>query len=239
MISGTTNVEDTQIRGANVDHNFGGYGEVVTGDEYHTLIRAKNVASELGGGATITACICSMYVQPTGINGADEIFAYRIFKPWVEGPHVSPTTNEPGATWNDWDNDDWEWATAGCQNADDGGSDNSGDGTDADRKSTAESSQNVTTENTWYGWNVSTELAQGWYDGTINEEGIILLGDNAFQLYYSTEYTDDPSLCPFWTFTYTVEEEEEKKNRRRRIIIGERDETTFNARIYSHPSWLW
>lgn len=231
VIEGTTNVEDTKLDQFQSDNNAGGYATTVVrfseGYGFRTLIRVKNVASELGAGATITACVCSVLCQVNTEDG--DVSAYRVFKPWVEGTQ-SAGSDPPGATWNDWDNDDWEWTTAGCGSADDEGEDNSGDGTGADRKATAEDTENVTTAATWYAWNISTDLAQGWYDGTIEEEGIVLIspseGNNKF---YTTEYTTDPSLCPFWTFTYTTEEPPAEGNPRRnreqrKMLRGEVDE---------------
>jgi len=214
-ISGTTNVEDALIYQEASDVNEGSrvYLETFTsaGSYHKTFIRVKNIASELGAGATDITAVCSLYCFANYVD--DKIYAYRVFKPWIEGTGVWThcTGTNGGVTWDDWNCLDLEWGTAGCANASDAGSDNSGDGTDYDRKATAESYADVTTINTWYSWNISTELATGWYDGTIGERGIILVGsivtgDNRF---YSTEYTDDPTKCPFWTFTYTVEEEEE------------------------------
>lgn len=232
-IDGTTNVEDTQLRSSAPTGSYGGevYVNVYT-TTFHGLIRVKNVDSELGVGATITACACSVYAYIHYFNG--DVSAYRVFKPWVEGTEVV-TSDPPGATWDDWSNDDWEWATAGCNNADDGGSDNSGDGTGADRKATAEDTESCT-EAAWYGWDISTDLAQGWYDGTINEEGIILIGDGDYGgVLYSTESAEAEK--PFWTFTYTTDGEEPAGNPRRnreqrRRLKGETDEEMdFYARL--------
>ena len=201
VITGTTNTEDAPIAsGGNADLNYGGqsYGAIYF-NQIRILLRVKNVATELGENATITSAVCSLYCFSNSTDG--DIAAYRVFKPWVEGTQEGGS-DEPGATWNDWDNDDWEWGTAGCESADDGGSDNSGDGTGADRKATAEDTETVTTINTWYAWSVANALAQGWYDGTIEEEGIILIGiDDVYNSFRLSEH----ATAPFWTFTYTVD----------------------------------
>lgn len=227
-IEGTTNVEDATIRDNATDKNFGGNTPIqvlkyTTPINYNGLIRVKNVASELGENATITACVCSLYCSTKG-DCADEA-AYRVFKPWVEGNlnNVNPGEGE-GCTWEDWSADANEWATAGCGNADDGGSDNSGDGTGADRKATAEDTENINTASIWYAYDISTTLAQGWYDGTINEEGIILIcndADNSYGYFYNTEYTTS-AYRPYWVFTYTTDGAVEANRRAKMIkIIGE------------------
>ncbi len=206
-ISGTTNVEDAAMRtSASADKNYGGadplYLYIGT---YNFAIRALNVASELDAAATITACDLHLYCTTNNIDGNNS--AYRIFKPWNEGtlegtdPSNAPT-GEGVITWNDWSNDDEEWTTAGCNSADDGGSDNSGDGTGADRKATAEDQVNVTTAATWYEWDISTTLAQGWYDETINEEGVLLIPEGSAQNVFPT--TEGASNQPYWVFTYTT-----------------------------------
>ena len=213
-ISGTTNVEDTYFAKDMPNYGYGGSTDLTVnlgGGVFvdHTLIRVKNVASELGAGATNITAVCSLYCR---LNYDDDnISAYRVFKPWVEGTLYAdncPGTNS-GVTWNDWNCTDLEWGTSGCANASDAGDDNSGDGTDYDRKATAESNVNVTTANTWYSWAISTELATGWYNGTIEENGIILIGNSGddANIFYSTESGTNP---PFFVFTYTVGEADRK-----------------------------
>lgn len=204
-IDGTTNVEDTYLDSAAPENNFGGGWEIRTSSIHNSLIRVKNVASELGVGATITAAVCNLYCSSHYTDG--DLSAYSVFKPWGEGAlfgsdPADAAEGEGVATWNDWSNDDEEWTTAGCENADDGGSDNSGDGTGADRKATAEDVETVIDEDVWYAWNISAALAQAWYDETKNEEGIALIHDGTSRNYFhSTEY---PSDQPYWVFTFTV-----------------------------------
>lgn len=208
-IDGTTNVEDARIASVAANYNYGSNNYlVIQSTSDYVLIRVKNLSALLPVNATISSCVCSLYCQNNNTDG--NVSAYRVFKPWGEGTNIWETCNTSGASWNDWVCIDFEWGTAGCNNASDAGSDNSGDGTDYDRKATAEVTVNVTTVNTWYGWSISTALAQGWYDGTINEEGIILISDGAANnTFYSTEYTTDATKCPVWTITYTVAAEED------------------------------
>jgi len=208
-ISGTTNVEDCKLSSGLPNANYGGSEEIKVEEEFNImLIRVKNVASELGVGATITDCVCSLYVKSGGLLGTPLVSAWRVFKPWVEGTQDG-TTNPPGATWNDWDNDDYEWTTAGAQCANDDGVDNSSDdgacdaSTRRDRKATAESQVECATDATWYGWDISNELAQGWYDGSIEEEGILLWIEENF-LVAQFHSTENASNQPHFTFTYTT-----------------------------------
>jgi len=202
-ITGTTNIEDATIKsGVDADKNYGDMSndDLTISAQQFIVIRVKNVASELGENATISACVCSVYCI-TEVAGNKTIRAYRVFKPWVEGTQ-NGGTNEPGATWNDWDNDDWEWTTGGCGSADDGGSDNSGDGTGADRKATQESSQGVNSTG-WFVWTISADLAQDWYDGSANENGILLYtSSGGTSLWRGSE--NSIGLQPHWTFTYTI-----------------------------------
>lgn len=218
VIDGTTNVEDACIISTANLINYGSAVYLGVRGTYRSLIRVKNVATELGVGATITGCVDSMYCYFQTVDG--DIGAYRVLKPWEEGNlnNVDPEEGE-GCTWDDWYADSKEWAIAGCDSANDQGVDNSGDGDEPDRKATAEDTENVTTVNTWYAWSISTTLAQGWYDGTINEEGIILIWDGASKNnFYSTE---NDSNQPFWTFTYTTGEPPEvAPTRRRRPVTG-------------------
>jgi len=212
-IEGTTNVEDNYIWTTSPDKNYGS-GPVLflyQSSPSNVLIRVKNVSTELGAGATISACVCSLYCEVNATDGTGA--AYRIFKPWEEGTQYNATCESPGCSWNDWACTDNEWTTEGCLCARDGGVDNSYDGgvcnqdVRADRKATAEDTENVTTVNTWYAWSVSAALAQDWYDGTANENGIIIVdvGSGSNNSFTSTE---GASNQPFWVFTYTAEEPE-------------------------------
>jgi len=227
-IDGTTNVEDAWI-GADVDadRNYGGDWRLWTvyGVDLF-LVRVKNLATLLPVNALITACVCSLYCSINEDNAA--ISAYRVFKPWIEGDQTGQTCTGTNVTWNNWQCSSSAWGTAGVGCANDDGVDNSQNGTcDAtgrDRKATAEDTENVTAVG-WYAWNISTDLAQGWYDGTVGERGIVFINDEGVgnNLFYSTEYTTDSSLCPFWTFTYTVEEE---------VVMRVKDDWRFRTSFF-------
>ena len=207
-IDGTTNVEDARVDLFGPNYNFGGSDELyVKLDDDKSVIRCKNVASELGGEVTdITDC--TLYMYCFGGAGFPLVGAYRIFKPWVEGNEDGVDDDDGDVTWNDWASDANEWGTEGCLCANDGGVDNNVDddacvATRADRKATAEDTdQTVTTS--WNEWTMTDALAEGWYAGTINEEGVLLeyvSGTNALVGWRSTEYASEQ---PYWVFTYTT-----------------------------------
>jgi len=217
-IEGTTNLDDAMIRSGAADNNYGDMGNddfTIQAATYFALIRVKNVASELGENATISACICSIYCSSEQL-GAKWLRTYRVFKPWVEGDENGVDNDDGDVTWNDWASDEYEWTTAGCGSADDGGSDNSGDGTGADRKATQESAQSVNATG-WFGFTISAELAQDWYDGSANENGILLWTDsNGSSQWRGTEAVTNQ---PFFVFTYTTEGATAASPRRRMIPI--------------------
>ncbi len=203
-----TDVEDAMIRSNNTGANFGARTEFSMFDNgsfyYRGLIRVQNVSDSIGAGATITAVICSLY---NFAGSGCTVYAYRVFKPWIEGilDGGSPVGNGKGTTWDDWSANNKEWATAGCDSTDDSGSDNSGDGDEADRQATEIDSVDVDTEGAWFVFTIPTALGQGWYDGTIEEEGILLkviaaCGGIGF---YSIDSGTNP---PRWVFTYTTAE---------------------------------
>ena len=187
--------------------SFGKRNELRLSATSTSLIRAIGLSTLIPANATFTDAICSLKVIANTFDGVIE--AKSVFKPWLEGDYDFEECIDDAVTWEDWDCDPSEWTTAGCACEDDDGVDNSttdpatceADGTNADRKATAESSQNVTAVGVWHGFDISNALAQSWYDGSKNEEGLALVrlgGDNQF---YSSE--DDAGHDPFFVFTLT------------------------------------
>lgn len=212
-ITEAANIEDTYLESDAPDYNFGSRNElqiaVWVSEHWYSLIRVQNLATLLPAYAHITICACSLYCYDNQVDGT--ISAYEVFKTrWIEGTQNAAICADSGASWNDWNCTALEWAVAGCGAAYDTGHDNSGDGVNSDRKATAEGSMNVTTVDTWYGFTVSNALAQGWYDGTIAENGVILIDPTGYNGFRSTEHAD-PALRPFWTITYTIVIPPEKK----------------------------
>lgn len=220
-IDGATNTDDTYLHNGNPDKSYGAGSNINLQGGWVGLLRVRNVDTELGVGATISACVCSVYCSFYQEEIATSM--YSVFKPWNEGAvdNVDPDDAAEGegvATWNDWSNDDEEWTTAGCGSADDEGEDNSGDGTGADRKATAEDTETVNADDTWFAWDISSALAQAWYDGTKNEEGVLMVSANSS---YNGFRTNESGLGnpPIWVFTYTTNGEEAVPSPRRRKLL--------------------
>jgi len=234
-ISGTTNTDDAQILynrpwglgtydpAVGFNNNYGatttGYITTLGAAEsdttfYRFFIRPKNLSSLLPANANVTACVCSLYCSTNSIDG--NVSAYRVLKPWVEGDENGTDNDDGDITYADWASDASEWGTFGCMNAADS-VDNSGDGTRPDRWTTAMSTVNVTTVNTWYSWTVDTATVNGWYHGTMTENGIVFIAAaGANNRFYCSEYTTDTTLIPRFFITYTVSAP--TNNRRNNLI---------------------
>lgn len=212
QIKGTDNVDDAKLAAvAGSNRNYGVTTTLAVNTTINYMVnRVKNLSSLLPANATISSCICSLYCVTNSID--DTIYTDRVFKPWVEGDEDGTDNDDGDVTYNDWTSDANEWGTEGCLCADDNGVDNNADDGDceaalADRKTTPESKTFVSTVDTWYGFSVSSALAQAWYNGTATENGVILIGNhltNGSNTFASSEYTTDTSKVPFWTITYTI-----------------------------------
>lgn len=208
-IEGTANIEDGIIQSNSVDNDWTGLTTIRIFDNgsifLNSLLRVKNVASEVGAGATITSASFSLWCETN--NTSAVVSAYSVFKPWVEGTGTGGSCTN-GCSWNDWDCTLNEWTTSGCGCAGDDGSDNSQDGgtcnsSGRDRKSTAESSTNINAAATQFDWDISVALAQAWYDGTKNEEGVVLVSATGDNIMSSVESVTAANR-PFFTFVFTT-----------------------------------
>jgi len=203
------NVFDTYIWEGNAEFAYTGttplFNRIQASSDIRTLMSVQGVAAALGAGATISSAICSLNVSGSG-GGDDELKAYRVFKNWNSDglQDASSCVGQEYAvpTWVDWSCQANEWTTVGCDNADDGGSDNSGDGTGADRKATEDATIDVGSTG-WKTWTIPTALAQGWYDEDFNENGHIFISQNTgLTQIVSTDGT--AADRPRYIFTYTV-----------------------------------
>lgn len=214
--SGITDIDDAAMKSVSPDDDFSICLQITVDNTKYMVIRVNGVAAGLGAGATIDSAVCSLYVD-FELGAAITVSAYRIFKPWFEGGNPCDTDPtgfgcEEGCSWNDWGIDDCEWTTAGASCADDDGSDNNADGGTCvtarrDRKATAEDAVVIPDGGAAqsYGWHISTTLAQGWYDGTINEEGIILIGSNTNDVLFNASEKPCVNCDPRFFFWYTTE----------------------------------
>lgn len=245
-IEGTTNVEDAMICSGSPDNNYGDMGNsnLTISTSHQILIRVLNVASELGAGATISACVCSMYCV-SEVLGAKATYTHRILKPWVEGDENGVDNDDGDVTWNDWASDEYEWTLSGLDCNNDDGVDNSADNgvcdgpSKRDRKSTSES-YNAINSTGWFGWTITAALAQAWYDGTANENGILIKSASSGNSTWRG--TEAVSNQPFFVFTYTTGEPPEEKGNprlhRKKRMGGIDEENTHLARL-THPDRLW
>lgn len=117
--------------------------------------------SSIPSTATVSSGVMRLYSNNN--PGSGTISAWRVFKAWTE----------TGVTHNDWVNPNSEWATVGCGNASDSGSDNSGDGTDFDRKSTAEAAVAMGSSTGDHDWTITTAV-QEWVDGGWANNGLLV-----------------------------------------------------------------
>lgn len=194
-----------------------GFSNTDTGS---ALIRLTDVANLVGADMQIDACTLWVYAYAAAASG--DLSAYSVFKPWDEGSgNGTAADTTDGACFRYWDlasgSGDQGWGTDGCYNADDGGSDNSSDGSGVDRKATAENTQTVSAAG-WVGLDLTT-LAGTWYDGTKNEEGVVLqMSDQDDIAVRSSETT-----VPYWPIFQLLTSSTvaaETPSRRRRVLIG-------------------
>ena len=204
-ISGTTNTEDAVLNANNPDDNYGGTTGMGLRINDRFIFRVNGLAGLIGSGQQIDACSLYFYQYAAdGLGAEDSLYAWRVFKPWVEG--VSDAANAlTGVTYLDWECDDYEWGSSGCNSASDVGDDNSTDGGGYDRAATPVGKAALTASS---GWKVISlgNLGQGWYDGTIDENGFAIgatFSSGEYIYIYSSEYTTNPDLIPYVKVWYS------------------------------------
>ncbi len=223
-LDNSDDIDDAYIAPGGANDNFGTAANLRLADGvWDFVIRASNVNDSIGPGATISAAICSLYlytVEPI----ARTISHYGMFKVnWVE---VDTGSSEGGVTYNDFESPDLEWATEGVLCDNDLGSFNDEDNdactaARADRRATAEGSQESVTDPGWMGFDF-TSWAKTAYDA-----------DKAMSLFLTTIgegfsdglwFRSRESLPdrPFFTFVYTTAGTE---------TFGETGETETNSLI--------
>jgi len=215
-INSQSEVEDAIILSGTAQNlNFGGRTELSVGELLgiagvgRSLIRFKNISDRVGADQVIDSAIMSLYCySEDGVTDVN-IGAYRVFKNWTEGDEDGVNDDDGDATWNDWRSDDLEWGIAGCNQTNDAGVENSGDGTGDDKTATAEDSQfMVACTGGWYDWNL-TIATRNWYNESWSEYGLILISDNEATAnigknFHSSEYAVDTSLRPYLNITYSL-----------------------------------
>lgn len=158
-----TGTTDTQLYKSGADTNYGTTTTLKVCNQFGSGVFSSLIkfdVSSIPATATITSATLTLTMDSTNFHGGTWGF-YRCFKPWVEST----------ATWNDWDGPNSEWGTAGCDNTNDSGVDNSGDGTGDDRTATAfdTSSANTSTIDIDFATPV-----QNWVDGSWDNNGVAI-----------------------------------------------------------------
>ncbi len=196
-----TGTKDIYIYEDSANTNYGTSGVInvksVTGT-YERKGFVKFDVSSISSSATVSSATLYLYIENN--HDCNETFSvFRAFKTWTE----------TGATFNDWVSPDSEWGTAGAKNASDSGSDNSGDGADYDRKSTAEDTFVYGSYDgpEWTDYDVTTAV-QNWVDGGWTNNGLVVNCTDSSgcdtPTFTSSEDTGDTTKRPKLEVVYTV-----------------------------------
>jgi hypothetical protein len=201
--SGT--VEDAMIASPTVNNNYGGRANFTVGNAGATyqyrrsLIRFKDIASNIGTGQSITSATMYLYCENEFSTIDYTVSAYRVLLNWVEGS--SNDAIETGACcWDYAQYTGLPWNTAGCEANDDV----TGEDSTKDRRSTAEDGTAITGTGTWFTWDL-TEAVKNWYSGDWSEYGVVLINSgegisNSRKVFTSSEGTD--GRRPYLEVTY-------------------------------------
>lgn len=193
-IAGTTNVEDSYLRPSVPNANYSNY----TGGSHGMyvfvnganigkgIVRFKNIATIL----PVNAYITNAYIKFTMFQffRIGTLRAARVYQPWVEGNSNGGTTS--GVSFNHFDISGAKLFTiAGCNSSADPpvGQDNLAGtvGTHYDRAATESGAIQITATGV-YNMNLNTALVQGWRDGSMANNGVLLYTtDGDFTLYQS------------------------------------------------------
>jgi hypothetical protein len=210
-IVGTTDMEDAVLdSGSAANYNYGGSTsrQMPINDCY--IFRTVGLADLIGTGQQIDACTLLIHqYSSNNTDTYDSARVYRVFKPWVEGTLTGSDPGEGGGvTWNDWAADANEWGVAGAQSASDAGDDNNTDAGGYDRTATPMSANRVGIgySGVFIPFVIETALAQSWYDGTNDENGVIMRNNftaGEIVYIYLSEETTNPTLRPYFKVWYS------------------------------------
>lgn len=113
-----------------VNNNYGADALLRVTQTRRTLFElSAGWVDSVGVGQTIDSIVCSLkVVSPGGLD--DTLRAYPVWKAgcWVEGAGTFSVPTTTGMSWADWNGPDYEWGTAGCDQATDAQADNCTDG---------------------------------------------------------------------------------------------------------------
>jgi hypothetical protein len=143
--------------------------------------------------ATIDSATFSLYQIGTGTLAT--VNAYRVLREWVAGTKDGMAHDAGESAWVH--AGATNWGTWGCDN------------TTTDREATAVASLTPAgTANIWLNWIFSATAVKEWVDGTLTNNGFILISSNEASNNLSnnphSDYTTDTTLRPKFTVEYTV-----------------------------------
>lgn len=164
-------VEDALIseRIGYTDYNYGGRTNFHVGDPTDTartrrsLIRFKDIASNLPAGAVITSAKMYLYCNDADSTSHYSVSAYRVLLDWGEG-NSNGAAEVDAVCWNDAQYTSLPWNTAGCNAA----SDVTGQDSTADRKATPEDTTLITWTGQYFTWDLTTAV-RNWHSGNWKE----------------------------------------------------------------------
>lgn len=174
VFTGSANIEDSWIDGANTGDNHGTSdtlilrGDLLGSNDYSSLIRIYNLDDTIPTNAQIIACTLKVYKTNTA---SGTIHIKKLCKPWTEA----------GVTWTDWLTPNDEWGTAGAlnddptscvacfNNTDSGGYDKSGD----------DMSFSAPADSGWMAIPIDTCVANMWIKQTDSTEGVLFYPDDS------------------------------------------------------------
>ncbi len=206
-IQGPAHVEVAGLRRDAPNHGFGESTGFTVGagltNNHRMLLRFQNLSILLGDNAVVESA--KVGIRAGTLSLAGNYTLYRVLKDWVEGNGTnsfgSDISGTGGMTTTNWDElAGFQWTTSGLECANDDGVNNTYDGATCDdparrdRWATAEGNNvSIFASNVWGEWNISSNLVQGWYNGTFRNDGVVLInyniGDSVFQ-------TDDHTTFP-------------------------------------------
>jgi uncharacterized repeat protein (TIGR01451 family) len=174
--------QDSFISFASSVQNYGALTNLTSNSQSNGGSRAliRFDLSAIPAGATLTSATLEMYYFSTRTTLTESLRAHRITRAWTEA----------GVTWRTTDGVN-NWTTAGG---------------DYDAAVAATATVNSTV-NAWKQWGL-TALVQGWVNGTVANQGLLLespsaSGNNERQ-FYSSDYAVNPALRPKLTIIYTA-----------------------------------
>lgn len=206
IISGTE-IQDCYLRGTNTTTMNLNYGTYTSGSHAmfcwptgHSLIRPVGYETLLPANAIIIDAWLELYAAQ--VTTAGTVYAYGVFKPWVEG--TSDGGSSSGASYNHWDvSGSKYWGTISCANAADYpyGDDNSLVSAGYDRTSTPVGSVSLSAVGSAR-ININPFWVQLVSDGALINNGFLLSSSVNAIGFRQSEYTTNPAQTPKFYVVY-------------------------------------